>query len=51
MPLAERRLNLRSHGRTLTIGAFLTADEKHEVARALGDALARLKAGTAALAP
>jgi uncharacterized membrane protein len=34
------RLTLSSHGRSLTIGAFLTADERLEVARALQAALA-----------
>lgn len=32
-------LELRSHGRALTIGAFLTADERRQVAATLRDAL------------
>lgn len=35
----DSQLVLRSHGRTLTIGAFLTAEERAEVARALRTAL------------
>jgi len=35
-------LTLTSHGRTLEIGAFLTAGEKLDVAKALSDALGRL---------
>lgn len=35
----DRRLVLRSHGRQVTIGAFLTQDERLELARALEAAL------------
>jgi len=35
----DRRLILRSHGRQLEIGAFLTSDERQELARALEAAL------------
>jgi uncharacterized membrane protein len=37
----DSRLVLASHGRRLVVGRFLTPDERLEVARALGDALAR----------
>ncbi len=37
------RLTLASHGRRLTIGAFLTADERRELAEALRAALRRLR--------
>lgn len=37
------RLTLRSHGRSLSIGEFLTPDEREELARALRGALARLR--------
>lgn len=36
-------LVLSSHGRRLTIGAFLTPDERTDLARALGEALARCR--------
>ena len=36
-------LVLSSHGRSLTIGAFLTPEEREDLARALNDALARLR--------
>ena len=36
-------LVLSSHGRSLTIGAFLTPGERQELARALNDALVRLR--------
>ena len=36
-------LVLTSHGRSLTIGAFLTPGEREDLARALNDALARLR--------
>ncbi len=38
-PEHESQLILRSHGKALTIGAFLTPDERLEVADALRDAL------------
>lgn len=38
----ENRLELRSHGRVLAIGAFLTPSERSEVAEKLREALARL---------
>ncbi len=44
----ERRLVLRSHGRQLAIGAFLTQDERTELAHALAAALQEHRAGTAA---
>ena len=37
------RLTLTSHGRRLTIGSFLTAPERFDLARALRAALARLR--------
>ena len=40
-PRHDSPLILRSHGRTLAIGAFLTPEERLEVARALRQALAR----------
>jgi uncharacterized membrane protein len=39
------RLVLRSHGRPLVIGAFLTADERRELARTLQAALQEHRAG------
>ena len=39
------RLILRSHGKSLSIGAFLTANERAEVARELTSALADLRHG------
>ena len=44
----DRRLVLRSHGRELTIGAFLTQDERLELARALEAALREHRAGAPA---
>lgn len=41
-PRPESRLELRSHGRALVIGAFLTPEERLEVAEALRTSLARL---------
>jgi uncharacterized membrane protein len=41
------RLTLSAHGRSLTIGAFLTAEERLEVARALRAALADYRAAPA----
>lgn len=41
-PRRVSALNLKSHGNTLEIGAFLTAGEKLDVARALREALGRL---------
>jgi uncharacterized membrane protein len=40
-PRYDSKLKLSSHGHSLVIGAFLTPDEKLEVARALGSALTR----------
>lgn len=44
----ENRLLLKSHGRTLAIGSFLTPEERIDLARALRDALRRQRM---ALAP
>jgi uncharacterized membrane protein len=41
----ERRLVLRSHGRQVAIGAFLTQDERIELASALETALQEHRAG------
>ena len=46
-PQHESRLLLASHGETLAIGAFLTPEERLDVARALRDALHRLRGGPA----
>lgn len=43
-PAHDSRLTLRSHGRTLCIGDFLTAEERADLARALNDALAKARA-------
>jgi uncharacterized membrane protein len=40
-PAHDSQLTLSSHGRLLAIGAFLTAEERLELAQALRDALAR----------
>jgi uncharacterized membrane protein len=40
-PSYDSQLRLSSHGKSLVIGAFLSIEEKLEVARALGEALAR----------
>jgi uncharacterized membrane protein len=42
-PRHDSRLRLTSHGRSLTIGAFLTPDERLDFARALRAELARLR--------
>jgi len=42
-PRHDSQLTLRSHGRSLTIGTFLTARERAEFARALQAALARAR--------
>jgi uncharacterized membrane protein len=42
-PRHESRLILRSHGKSLAIGAFLSPAERLEVANALNAALARLR--------
>ena len=47
-PGHHSQLTLTSHGRSLTIGAFLTADERLEVARALTAALAKHRAAVPA---
>lgn len=47
-PAHDSHLTLRSHGRSLVIGAFLTPEERLEVASALRAALARTRvAGSA----
>ncbi len=43
-PRLNSPLTLRSHGRSLVIGAFLTPDEKLELARALRSALVEARA-------
>ncbi len=43
----ENRLLLKSHGRTLAIGSFLTPEERIDLAAALRDALRRQRAGLA----
>ena len=48
-PRHHSQLTLSSHGRSLTIGAFLTADERLEIARALRAALAEYRAVPAAV--
>jgi uncharacterized membrane protein len=42
-PRYDSELRLSSHGNSLVIGAFLSIEEKLEVARALGEALARAR--------
>ena len=42
-PRHESRLELRSHGRTLAIGGFLTPGERLDLARALREALERAR--------
>jgi uncharacterized membrane protein len=44
-PEHHSQLVLRSHGRDLTVGSFLTPEERAEVASALRDALARGRVG------
>lgn len=44
-PRHESPLTLRSHGRSLVIGSFLSPEERLELANALNAALAQLKAG------
>ncbi len=48
-PRHESQLTLRSHGKSLTIGSFLTAEERLDLAKALRDALraAQTAPGTA----
>jgi len=46
-PRRDATLTLRSHGKTLEIGAFLTPEEKRDVARALEIELRRLRGQTA----
>lgn len=43
-PEHESQLRLTSHGRTVTIGSFLTPEERLDLARALRAELARLRA-------
>jgi uncharacterized membrane protein len=43
-PQHESQLTLASHGRALAIGAFLTAEERFELAQALSGALRRWRA-------
>lgn len=47
-PEHHSQLVLRTHGRELTVGSFLTPEERVEVAEALRDALARGRAGVPA---
>ncbi len=42
-PAHDSQLNLRSHGRSVTIGAFLAPDERLDLAKALRRALAKLR--------
>ncbi len=42
-PQHHSQLTLSSHGRSLTVGSFLSPDERHEFANALRDALARAR--------
>jgi uncharacterized membrane protein len=42
-PGEDGALMLRSHGRSLAVGAFLTAEERHDLARALRQALRRVR--------
>lgn len=42
-PEHDSQLTLRSHGRSLTVGSFLTAEERLELAHALRAALDRLR--------
>ena len=44
-PANDSRLTLTSHGRSLTVGMFLTAPERFALAQALRAALARLRGG------
>ena len=46
-PGHDSALRLTTHGQTLVIGAFLTPDERLEVARALRAALGQWRAGSA----
>jgi len=46
-PQSDSALLLRSHGRSLAIGAFLSPDERLDLAKALRTELARLKEGRA----
>ena len=42
-PQHHSQLTLNSHGKSLTIGSFLTPDARLELARALEDELRRLR--------
>lgn len=42
-PAHDSRLTLRSHGRSLDVGHFLTAEERLDLAKALRQALAKLR--------
>jgi len=42
-PRHASRLTLRSHGRSVTIGAFLTVEERRDLAKALRGALTKLR--------
>ncbi len=42
-PAHDSQLTLRSHGRSVTIGTFLTSDERLDLAKALRRALAKLR--------
>lgn len=47
-PAHDSQITLRSHGRRLIVGAFLTADERLDFARALAGAVAKANAPQAA---
>ena len=48
-PQHHSQLTLRSHGRSLVIGAFLTPDERLDLAKALRNALHRARLAPDAL--
>jgi uncharacterized membrane protein len=50
-PEHESQVTLTSHGRSLTVGSFLSPEERLDFAKALNDALRRCNRGSTSADP